>query len=70
MKDSDDQNTFQRDVDTMLKWADQWQLEFNPDKCMSMSINNKEGSNRTYRMKDVELKQVEHEKGIGVIIDN
>ena len=59
MKDSDDQNPLQRDIDTMLKWADQWQSEFHPDRCVSMPINNKEGSNRTYRIKDVELKQVE-----------
>ena len=57
MKDSDDQNTLQRHVDTMLKWADQWQLEFNHDKCVSMAINNKEGSSRKYRMKGVEIKQ-------------
>ena len=43
MKDSDDQNTLQRDVATMLKWADEWDLEFHPDKCVSVSINNKEG---------------------------
>ena len=53
IKDSDDQNTLQKDVDTMSKWADQWQLDFHPDKCVLMSINNKEGSNRTYRMKDL-----------------
>ena len=70
MKDSDDKNTLQRDVDTMLKCADQWRLEFHPDKCVSLSINNKEGSNRTCRMKDIELKQVKYEKDIGVIIYN
>ena len=34
-----------------------------------MSVNNKEGSNRTFRMKAVEPKQVKYEKDIGVIID-
>ena len=54
----------------MLKWADQWQLEFHPDKCVKMSINNKELENRTYNMDDIILRNVKQEKDIGVIVDD
>lgn len=53
----------------MLNWADKWQLEFYPDKWVSMSINNKGEQPRTYKMKDTTLKQVSQEKDIGVIVD-
>ena len=38
----EDEEIVQKDINEMLKWADKWQLEFHPDKCVKMSINNKE----------------------------
>ena len=41
-----------RYINEMLKWADKWQLECRPDKCVKMSINkNKQGS-RTHKMNE------------------
>ena len=60
----------QEDINEMLKWVDQWQLEFHPDKYVKMSINNKELENRTYNMDDIVLRNVKQEKDIGVIIDD
>ena len=54
----------------MLKLADQWQLEFHPDKCVKISINNKEFENRTYNIYDIVLRNVKHKKDIGVIVDD
>ena len=51
IKCPDDQKILQDDINTMLQWADKWQLEFHPDKCVSMAINNKEGRNWKYNMK-------------------
>ena len=53
----------------MLKWADKCQLEFQPDKYVKMSINNKELENRKYNMDAVVLRNVKQEKDIGVIVD-
>ena len=50
----------------MLKWADKWQLEFHPDKCVKISINNKECENRTYNMGDITLINVKQEKDITI----
>ena len=65
-----DEVILQEDINEMMKWADQWQLEFHPDKCVKMSINNKELENRTYNMDDVILRNVKQEKDIGVIVDD
>ena len=46
-KSTDDRKTLQEDINIMLNWADKWQLEFHPNKCVSMSINNKGEQPRT-----------------------
>ena len=60
----------QDDVDTMMKWADYLQLELYPDKCVTMSINCKEGRKRIYRINKIGLKQVQNENDIRVTIDH
>ena len=65
-----DKDTLQNDITTMVKWADTWQLEFHPDKCVSMSINYKGEQPRIYKMKETTMKQVHQEKDIGVIVDD
>ena len=69
IRSEDDRETLQKDINTMLEWANKWQLEFHPDKCVSMSINNKEDQPRTYKMKETTLKRVKQEKDIGVVVD-
>ena len=56
MRFPEDQNVLQDDTDIMPKWADKWQLEFHPDKCVAMSINKKEETHQKYKVKDIELK--------------
>ena len=53
---SDDHTILQNDINTMLDWADKWQLQFHPDKCVSMSINSKTNQNEPYEMHTTELK--------------
>ena len=67
---SDDHTILQNDINTMLDWADKWQLQFYPDKCVSMPINSKTNHNEPYEMHTTELKQVKQEKDIGVIVDD
>ena len=70
IKGPDDQKILQDDINPMLQWANKWQVEFHPDKYVSMAINNKEGRNWKYNMKEIELKQSRQEKDIGVIVDD
>ena len=69
IRSEDDRETLQKDINNMLEWANKWQLEFHPDKCVSMSINNKEDQPRTYKMKETTLKRVKQGKDIGVVVD-
>ena len=56
IRSEDDRETLQKDINTMFEWANKWQLEFPLDKCVSMSINNKEDQSRMYKMKETRLK--------------
>ena len=62
IKGPDDQKLLQDDINTMLQWADKSQLQLHPDKCVSMSINNKEGRNWKYNMKEIELNSQDKRK--------
>ena len=70
IKGSDDHTTLQNDINTMLDWANKWQLQFHPDKCVSMYINTKTNHIEPYKMHATELKQVKQEKDIEVIVDD
>ena len=70
MKGHDDHDIIQEDINTMLSWAEKWQLEFHPDKCVSMAINRRTKTKEIYRMHNTELRQANQEKDIGVIIDS
>ena len=70
IKGHDDHDILQEDINTMLSWAEKWQLEFHPDKCVSMAINRGTKTKEIYRMHNTELRQVNQEKDIGVIVDN
>ena len=61
----DDHSILQEDINNMLDWANKWQLEFHPDKCVSMFINRKMSYNESYNMETTELRQVRQEKNIG-----
>ena len=65
----DDHSTLQEDINSMLGWANKWQLEFHPDKCVSISINRKMNYNESYKMETTDLRHVRQEKDIGVIVD-
>ena len=54
----------------MLDWANKWQLQFHPDRCLSISINTKINHKEAYKMHATELRQVKQEKDIGVILDD
>ena len=70
IKEPNDHSILYNDVGAMIKWAHYGQLEFHLDKCVTMSINSKQGSNRTFRINEIELKQVQNQKGIRVTVDH
>ena len=63
----DDRNALQRDIDSLLKWADVWQAQFNATKCKVMHIGRKNPQFK-YTMGDKVLQAVDVEKDVGVMI--
>ena len=69
------QQQIQKDLDSLMNWADKWQLRFNSDKChvLHLGFNN---SNYSYFMKahdddsSVELETARIEKDLGVQVDD
>ena len=67
VESEEDREKFQEGLNNLMKWAQDWQMEFNVDKCHVMHI----GSNNhefKYMMGDKELKSSDFEKDIGVLI--
>lgn len=58
----------QEDLDKLMEWSHKWQLPFNIEKCASLHIGR---NNRlhVYKMDGYELKQVNEQRDLGVIID-
>ena len=56
-----------KDLETLCRWADKWQMSFNVDKCKVMHIGR--GNEKVqYEMDAVKLVETEEEKDLGVII--
>ena len=64
-----DSETLQHDLDNLHKWSQNWQMQFNIDKCsvIHMGHGNK---HCTYKLGSHLLKSSERERDLGVIIDN
>ena len=59
----------QKDLDRVLTWCETNDMELNSEKCSVMKIGNKNFP-FNYEIKDKSLKVCEHEKDLGVIINN
>ena len=64
VEDEEDRKIFQQGLNSLMKWSQDWQMEFNVDKCHIMHIGNK----NKYTMGNQELQASEFEKDIGVLI--
>ena len=63
----EDRNEFQLGLDRLLKWAEDWQMQFNKDKChiIHLGWNNKRFE---YNMRGTPLGTSECEKDLGVMV--
>ena len=64
-----DSSILQGDLQRLFDWANEWQMEFNIDKCKVMHIGNS-NKNFKYYMDSKELEMVQEEKDLGVLITN
>jgi hypothetical protein len=65
----------QKDLDEICKWAQEWQLKFNVEKCVSLNLGFRNKCH-TYRMLNydtnisTEVSHTKSEKDLGVLVDN
>ena len=62
----EDQLILQKDIDSLLVWADTWGMRFNPDKCCILRTTGGVHSERFYHMKGHILKQESNVKYLGI----
>ena len=64
-----DQEVFQSDLNMLVKWSKDWQMEFNLAKCKILHTGRVD-SEIVYEMDGHRLDRIEKEKDLGVIINN
>ena len=64
----EDVELLRQDLANLGKWSDDWQMQFNIDKCSVMHIGRHNVASE-YRLKDNILKPSECERDLGVLID-
>ena len=62
-----DREVFQMGLDRLLKWAEDWQMDFNKDKCHILHLG-KNNSRFEYTMGGTKLGSSEYEKDLGVLV--
>ena len=65
-----DTDELQTDIDILASWSDKQLMKFNLDKCSSMRIGKSSVPERQYHINTHDIKNVDQEKDLGVIIDN
>jgi hypothetical protein len=71
----DDSHALQKDLDSLVDWADQWQLKYNADKCHVLQMGNQKDKH-SYEMRKhgsesrTALQESVLEKDLGVNVDN
>lgn len=68
-KDHIGHEALQRDLKSIKKWADDWKMEFNVDKCKIMHLG-RLNPKHTYTMGGGELTVTTEEKDLGVLVDD
>ena len=70
IKEDSDAVALQNDLDTLHKWSSTWLLKFHPQKCKHMRISRKtEDTDQRYNLDSYTLEKVDHEKDIGITLD-
>ena len=68
--DEADVTTLQCNLNTVMKWAQEWQMSFNPRKTEFLRITNKHNYiPSSYHLQNTQIPLVDHVKYLGVIID-
>jgi ribonuclease P/MRP protein subunit RPP40 len=69
IKKCEDRNRLREDLEKLFKWTEDWQMNFNLDKCKVMHVGNKNNEN-SYVIDRHILESVEEEKDPGIVLNN
>ena len=69
VRNQDDRELLQKDLESLMVWSDKWLMPFNENKCKSLHLG-KANIKTQYSMGGIPISQVEQEKDLGVIIDS
>ena len=74
IKDENDVQILQADLENLATWSSKWLLRFHPDKCKIMHVGTRAEHNHVYTPNVDntvrELRYTDEEKDIGVIVDS
>ena len=65
IRSKEDAEHFQREIDNLCKWAEEWAMTFNQDKCKVMHVG-RSNPRYVYYMNGLELSETEKERDLGV----
>ena len=68
VENEEDAEQLQRDIDAMAKWASEWEMCFNVEKCKVLHLGRNNRRFR-YRLGNVEIQEANEEKDLGVWFD-
>ena len=68
----EDSLSLQRDIDALVKWSEDWLLQFHPDKCHVLTIGKLSDIKHAhpYTLDGNQLEHVFEEKDLGIVIDS
>jgi len=69
IRDDKDRERLQEDLQKLCQWSEEWKMLFNVSKCKVMHVGRQQEQN-SYFMNKQQLKCVDMEKDLGVIISN
>ena len=64
-----DRDALQQDLDRLYEWSQQWQMQFNIDKCSVIHLGHK-NKQYDYKLGGSDLKKSIKERDLGVIVDS
>ena len=69
IRNTEDVNILQGDLDALHNWATDWQMQFNTDKCSVIHLGHN-NQHHKYKLGDKSLKSSVKEKDLGIIVDD
>ena len=60
----------QNDLNNLFDWSNTWQMEFNIDKCCVIHLGYQNLLSSYKKLDDKEIKAVDFQEDVGVIVDN